>query len=152
MGPETPALDPPKLGGCGCFELTAESNSEVDPKSAGRTLSRSLRVARWAVRFARFLRIEYPIALREFSLTLAAKGKTKKALKYARKSCAIAEQQQARYERAKSMRVCGQLSLQLNLPDARQQIEEADVWLAEFEKQIESVSNQLSPVVASRMS
>ncbi len=120
----------------------AGSLHETDSRQAARLRSRALRIARWSVRISRFLRLELPVAFRELSLALAAKGRTKKALKYAQKSCDVAKEQKARYEHAQSLLVCGQLANQLGRPEAQSQIDEATSALMEFDKMIEAATTQ----------
>jgi hypothetical protein len=107
-------------------------------------LRRALKVARWATRFTHFLRLEHPFALREYSLTLAAAGRLRKAHKLADKSCQVAEKQQALYELAQSRLVKAQLSQQLGHSDGDAQIEAAQAAMAEFQRVIESLPNDAS--------
>jgi hypothetical protein len=78
----------------------------------------------------------YPLSLRERSLILAVYGKTWKALKYADKSCAVAERQKAKYEHAQSLLVRGKIAHQLGLPEAEEQIHTAEAALDEIERTI----------------
>jgi len=103
---------------------------------------RSLRVSRWAVRVSRFLKIDYPTSLRELSLALAASGRLGRALRYAHQSCAVAEKQCARYEYSQSLLVCGQLGEKLGKQSARQQIEQAEAQLVDFDRQIELANRE----------
>jgi len=132
----------------GCLPMLAralrshgESVLTLNPRLAKRRFRQALKVARWATRFTNFLRIEYPFALREYSLALAAAGRLSKAHKVAAKSCQVAEKQQALYEFAQSRLVKAQLSQQLGHSDAGAQIEAAQAALLEFQRMIESVSN-----------
>lgn len=79
-----------------------------------------------------------PGSLRELSLTLTQLQRPKRAIRVARKSCQIAEQQGARYELAQSRVVVAELSKKRNLPDAEQLIAEAKEGMVEFEKMIEA--------------
>jgi serine/threonine protein kinase/tetratricopeptide (TPR) repeat protein len=89
------------------LRLHADAIQASDPKKAESMRRRACRVARWGTRLTRFFPAAYPVALRERSLILAACGKTKQALKFADKSCAVALTQKARYEHAQSLRVRG---------------------------------------------
>lgn len=112
---------------------------EADHPSQARQLrAQGLRVARWGARLAYWLRLEYPFALRELSLAWAAQGRRRRALRYARKSCVIAEQQGAAYEHAQSLLVCGTLCQRLGRAEADEQIENAQSSLAAFRRSIET--------------
>src|SRR5437899_4346340 len=87
---------------------------------------RADRVAKWATRLTWLFPAAYPLALRERSLILAASGQTTRALKYADKSCAVAERQKARYEHAQSLLLRGKLARQLGHPEADEQIRAAE--------------------------
>jgi len=71
-------------------------------------------------------------------LALEATGKTTRALRAADKSCAIAEQQNAKYEHAQSLLVRGRLAEQLSLPEAEQQIQDAEAALKAIELPIKT--------------
>jgi tetratricopeptide (TPR) repeat protein len=104
------------------LRLRADSVEIDDPLQARKLRRRARRRARLATRLTRFFPAAYPLALRERSLILAACGRTKKALKLAKKSCTVAEAQKARYEYAQSLLVCGRLGEELGLPGADEQI------------------------------
>ncbi|WP_339907218.1 serine/threonine-protein kinase PknK [Symmachiella dynata] len=112
--------------------------SDDAPRYAQKLEKRALKVARRAVRFTSFLRLEYPFALREMSLSLAAQHKIRKAWSFAKKSCEVAKEQDARYEHAQSVLVCGQLGKQLGRPEAQGQIKAAETALVEYRSIIQS--------------
>ena len=97
---------------------------------------------RWAVRLSRFLRIDYPAALRELSLAEDARGRTRKALRLIDKSCLVAEQQGAAYEFAQSLLVKGQLEEKLGRQGGRRKLDEAEARLAEFQRQFDEASQR----------
>ena len=111
-----------------------------DPPQRSETRStaapRALKLARWAVRITRFFPAYYPYSLRELSVQLAARGQVKKALKYAEKSCSVAQGQKARYEDAESLLQRGMLASQLGLPEAASQIHTAEAALEAIEKPV----------------
>jgi eukaryotic-like serine/threonine-protein kinase len=121
----------------------ARSLQESQPRESQRLLRRSIRAGRWGVRISRCVKTHAAATHRELALTWDALGRTRKAIKYARKSCRIAKQQDASYEYAKSLLVCGQLAEKLGRPEARQQIEEAEVKLRDFDRQIEAANQQM---------
>jgi hypothetical protein len=110
----------------------AEEIAKSDTSQAKRVRKRAMRMARRAALFPRFFVVERPHAFRELSLSHAAMGSTKKAWKFAVKSCASAEQQKAKYELAQSNLVRAQLAVQLGMPHAAAQVEDSQRVLAEF--------------------
>lgn len=82
----------------------------------------------------------YPLAPCERSLIVAAHGQTRKALKYADKSCAVAEAQKAKDEHAQSLLVRGQITRPLGLPEAEEQIRTAKAALDAIERPIRTAS------------
>jgi tetratricopeptide (TPR) repeat protein len=111
----------------------AEAVQPKDPQQGEHLRRRAYRLAKWATRLTRLFPAAYPLALRERSLTLTAYGKTRKALKYADKSCAVAAAQKAKYEHAQSLLVRGKIALQLGLPEAAEQIRTAEAALDAIE-------------------
>jgi hypothetical protein len=112
----------------------AETLRPKDPERSQQMHCRALRLGRWAVRLTRLFPAVYPLALREFSLVLADQGQIARALRIADRSCAVAETQKARYERAQSLLVCGRLAHRLGRPEADEQIRTAEAALDELEK------------------
>jgi hypothetical protein len=96
--------------------------------------------ARRAVRYSRKSNYALPYALRELALNNLSAGKLRKAHRQIRESLAVAQRQEAKYEHAQSLLVCGRIGEKLGLPEARQQIAEAEAALAEFEKQMEQAT------------
>jgi len=120
----------------GALRRHAEAVEAKDPQQAGQLRRRACRVAKWATRLTWLFPAAYPLALRERSLILAAFGNTRKALKYAGKSCAVAEAQKAKYEHAQSLLVRGMIARQLGLPEADEQIRTAQATLDAIEKPV----------------
>jgi hypothetical protein len=115
-------------------------------KECARLRKRAYRLAKWATRLTWLFPAAYPLALRERALILAANGKTEKALKYADKSCAVAEKQKAKYEHDQSLLVRGKLAKELGLPEADDQIRIAEAALGTIESQVRSLSPHSSSV------
>jgi len=107
----------------------AEAMKKTNEAETPRLFKRAFRLAKWGVQVTRFFPPDYPLALRELSLLYEAKGKTRKALKLADKSCAVAQRQQAKCEHAQSLLVRGKLARQLGLPEAEEQIQQAEAEL-----------------------
>jgi tetratricopeptide (TPR) repeat protein len=118
------------------LRLHARAVQPEDAQQAEQLLERAGRVARWATRLTRLFPAAYPVALRERSLILAACGKTKKALKFADKSCAVADAQKAKYEHAQSLLVRGKLARRLGLPEAGEQIQTAEAAIDTIERPV----------------
>ncbi|HVC96341.1 MAG TPA: protein kinase [Pirellulales bacterium] len=115
------------------LRLHADVLQPKDAKRSERLRRRAYRLAKWAARISRLIPAAYPISLRELSLILAARGKTKQALRIADKSCAVAQRQKASYEYAQSLLVRGKLALALRLPGAQDQIAQAQAALRDIE-------------------
>jgi len=120
----------------GALRRHAVALQAKDARQAEQLRRRAYRLAKWAVRTTRLFPAVYPLSLRELSLILAARGNTKKALKVADKSCAVAEAQKAKYEHAQSLLVRGTLARQLGLPEADEQIRTAQAAIDAIEKPV----------------
>jgi tetratricopeptide (TPR) repeat protein len=120
----------------GALRRHAEAVQQKNAHQGEQMRRRAFRLAKWATRITRFFPTVYPHALRERSLMLAAYNKTWKALKYADKSCIVAERQKAKYEHAQSLLVRGNLARQLGLPEADEQIRTAEATLEEIERPV----------------
>jgi tetratricopeptide (TPR) repeat protein len=118
----------------GGLRLRADAVERTDSSQSRQLRRRAYRVARWAAWLTRFHPAAYPLSLRELSLMLAARGKLKKALKRADKSCAVAEAQKARYEHAQSLLARGKIARQLGRPEADEQIRTAEAALEALER------------------
>jgi eukaryotic-like serine/threonine-protein kinase len=118
----------------GALRRRADAISATDARQASALRRRALRTAKWAARLTRIFPAAYPLALRELSLALAAKGRLHKALRAAEKSCRVAERQKAKYELAQSRVVCAQLMQRHGVATADEQLREAQTALAEIEK------------------
>ena len=94
----------------GALRRHAEALESRDSHQSDRLRRRAHRLAAWATRITYLFPAAYPVALRERSLVLAAAGRTKQALKFANKSCAVALSQKARYEHAQSSLVRGTIA------------------------------------------
>jgi two-component system sensor kinase len=127
------------------LRLHAEAMQPQDAQQAEQLRKRAYRVAKWATRLTSLFPAAYPLALRERALILAAYGKTKKALKFADKSCAVADAQKAKFEHAQSLLVRGKLAKELGLPEAEEQIRSAEVALDAIERPVrEAAARQAS--------
>ena len=129
------------------LRLHADAVQDRDAKQAEQLRKRACRVAKWGTRLCWLFPAAYPLALREPALILSACGKTKKALKFADKSCAVAEAQKAKYEHAQSLLVRGKLAKQLGLPEADEQIRAAEAALEEIERPVREAATR--PLVSS---
>ena len=119
----------------------AEALKSTDERQSRQLLKRARRVCKWATRLTRLFPAAYPATLRERSLILAAFGKTKKALKYADKSCRVAEGQKAKYEHAQSLLVRGKLAKALGLAEADEQIRTAEAALEAMESPVRAMAS-----------
>ena len=120
----------------------ANSVESSNPKLSQDLRRRAFRLASRGRWICRFFPTSYPHALREWAHALAHKGKTKRAWKVAVKSCEVAEKQNAKYEYAQSLALRGQLAEQLGLPEAEQQIEEAEQELARFKELMQQTAKE----------
>ena len=84
------------------LRLRADAVEQEDPSLARNLRRRSQWLAKWASRITVLFPAAYPVSLREYALILDAQGQSKRALRIAEKSRAVAETQAARYEQAKS--------------------------------------------------
>jgi tetratricopeptide (TPR) repeat protein len=91
---------------------------------------RAFRLAKRASWLARLFPPHHPHVLRELSHAYAARGQFREALRLAAKSCALAEEQSARFEHAESLLLRGRLARRLGLPGAEEQIRTAEAALA----------------------
>lgn len=121
----------------------ADTVQNKDAQRSEQLRRRAYRLAKWAVRLTRIFPAAYSHSLRELGLLLAAKGKKKKALKFASKSLAVAESQKARYEQAQSLLVRGQLAKSLGLPEAEEQIRNAETQIDALERTVQEPATAL---------
>lgn len=120
-----------------CTTLREQSQvvASSSPTESLMLRSKSLRATKWAVRVTRFLRIEYPAALRERSLALESIGRIRRAERYAKKSLQIAQRQNAAYEQAQSMLVAGRLGRKLRRAEAEEQVHQASSLIDAFDNE-----------------
>lgn len=111
-----------------------------DPQQCKQLQKRALRLAKWSVRITRLFAATYPLSLRELALIYGDLGKYKKGLKFAKKSCELAEKQEAKYEHVQSLLVCGQLGKELGRPEAASQIAEAEKELVRFQEMVDKAT------------
>ena len=128
----------------GAVRRHADAVEQKDPQHCKQLRKRAWRLAKWATRLCWLFPAVRPLALREWSLILAAYGKTKKALKYADKSCRIAEGQKAKYEYAQSLLLRGKLAKALGLPGADEETRSAEAALDAIERSVQANTNHLS--------
>ena len=95
-------------------------------------------MARLSCRLARFFPQDLPHALREIALLMEARGNMKQALRYAERSCTIADSHKAKYEHAQSALVCAKIRQQLGLENADPRLEEAERELARFHSMVDT--------------
>jgi hypothetical protein len=125
----------------GALRCRAKAIAQSDPLGSNRLRRRALRMGKWGARITRFFPAAYPLALRELSLVHADRGRLRKAMKMADKSCAIAERQQAKYEYAQSLLVRARIAEQLGLTGAHEQVRVAEGALEECERSIREMAN-----------
>jgi eukaryotic-like serine/threonine-protein kinase len=124
------------------LRLQADATQGENHAQSQQLRNRALKFARWATRLTRLFPAYYPYSLRELSLQLAARGQTKKALKYVEKSLALAESQMARFEYAQSLLVRGRLANQLGLPEATEQIRTARAAIESIEQPLKEIARR----------
>jgi serine/threonine protein kinase/tetratricopeptide (TPR) repeat protein len=112
------------------------------PAEAREFRRQALQAARKAVRITRRQPFALPYALRELALNYLLAGKLRRAYKSIRESCAVAENQQARFEYAKSLLVCGQIAEKLGRLEAQRQIADAQARLSAFQQEIDAVRRE----------
>ncbi|MBN1911085.1 MAG: response regulator [Pirellulales bacterium] len=103
----------------------AESQNHFVPFQRNHILRHAEQVARRAVKVGRRLQNDLPHALRELALIRAMRGKTARVNHLLCKSIAVARQQGAKRELAKTLLACGELGQELGWPNADEQIESA---------------------------
>ena len=126
------------------LRLQADATDVEDPKEARRLRKRARKRAKLATRLTWLFPAAYPLALRERALILDAVGKTKKALRFAEKSCRVAEVQKAKYEHAQSLLVRGRLAKMLWRPEADEQIRIAEAAIEEIEVPVRAMASASS--------
>ncbi len=120
----------------GALRKRAEAVELDNPRLSDQLRRRASGLAKWATRITLLFPAAHPISLRERSLILQSCGKSKKALEFADKSCAVAKAQHAKFEHAQSLLVRGTIARQLGLPEADEQIRSARESLDEIESAI----------------
>lgn len=100
---------------------------DIDSSTSRSFLRGTLRFARWVTRACKFYPGHESYALRELALLLQKQSKLNSAYKHAKRSCEIAQQQDAKFELAQSLLVKGKIARQLGID------EEPDVQAAERE-------------------
>ncbi len=111
----------------------AEQLSERLPRRRRALLAEATRIARRAHRLARRFRNELPHALRERGLLAALQGDERRALRYLDESREEARRQGAAYEAAQTRLVRAQLTQELGLPDAADELSAARQELQQLE-------------------
>ncbi|MDA7980955.1 MAG: hypothetical protein MPJ50_19550 [Pirellulales bacterium] len=115
-----------------------EHADSVETSERAPLQKKALKFARISRRLGRFFPQDLPQAYREIALVLDALGNSKRALRHAQKSCAVALSQNAKHEHAQSALVCGKLRKKLGLDNADSKIAEAESELAGFQDMIET--------------
>ena len=126
---------------------------EATPATAAARRRELLRLSRRAVRqalgIAGVYRNSLPHALREAGLLAAMQGRAVRARDQLDRSLAVAEQQEARYERAQTLQARGELGRLLGWSGAEHDLEEARTIVEPIELSLEGV---LQPTPADRVS
>ena len=116
---------------------------EATPATAAarrRELLRLSRRAVWrALGIARLYRNSLPHALREAGLLAAIQGRAARARDQLDRSLAVAEQQEARYERAQTLHARGELGRLLGWPSAEEDMKAARAIIEPIELSLEGV-------------
>jgi hypothetical protein len=128
----------------------ADAIEQQDARQSQRLRGQAFRLAKWAVRVTYFFPPHYPHSLRELAYSYAARGRLKKALHLADKSCAVAEGQKARFEYAESLLLRGRLARDLGLPGAEEQIQRAEAELAARDQLAQAATQQPVPLTNPR--
>lgn len=115
----------------------ADSIATSDAARARFLRKRGLKVARWGTRVSWLMASDAAAIFREVAECYSALGKPHRGIKYARRSCQIAEDQGTRFELAKSRLCVAKLSAQLGLASSEQLIADAKEGMDKFEKMIE---------------
>ena len=110
----------------------AETDANAIPTRRNQLLKQAEKVARRAVRVARRLKNELPHALRELATIKAMQGNTRRIKRLLDKSLAVADRQHARFEYAQTLMTRGRLGMELDWPEAEEQIKEAERLLQEL--------------------
>lgn len=118
----------------GALRRRAEALEATNARRANKFRRRALRTAKWAALVTRLFPAAHPLSLRELSLSLAASGKDRRALRAAERSCAIAERQAAKYEYAQSRAVRARVMQKLGLRNADDEWRAARAALDGIEK------------------
>lgn len=117
----------------------AASQTGLTPARRNRLLARAERAARCAMRVGRRLQNDLPHALREYALIRAMRGRTGRLGQLLQRSLDVAQRQNARYEYAQTLLVCGQLGQELGWPNAQEQVRQSEALLQEMAVSVEAV-------------
>ncbi|MHB8879352.1 MAG: histidine kinase dimerization/phospho-acceptor domain-containing protein, partial [Myxococcaceae bacterium] len=122
------------------LRLELERTPLYAPARRHELLRRASRAARGGLRIARKYRNNLPHALRERGLLYAAAGHSGKAVRLLDESLRLAELQKARHERAQTLLARGRLGVELGLPEAAEQVAEAERELGDMESPLEALA------------
>lgn len=126
------------------IRMRAESEPRFSPKLRRKLIRQALRIAGRARAGSRICANDLPHIYRECGQLLAMSGRSAQARRYLRKSIAVAESHQARYELAQTLLVYGEIGRDLGWNDARKLSSQAADILTDFNTRQE-VQSQTSP-------
>jgi two-component system sensor kinase len=111
----------------------AENSTPLAPRRRAELLRRAEQVARWAVRLTRSFQNDLPHALRESALLAALRDRPRRARRLFDEALAVAERQGAIYEHAQTLLAAGQVGLELDWPEAADDVAVAQQTLRTLE-------------------
>ncbi|MEA2193909.1 MAG: hypothetical protein QOG42_343, partial [Solirubrobacteraceae bacterium] len=115
------------------LRMQAERASALAPAQRRRMLRRARRAARRAVRLARSYRNNLPHALREAALLAAMSGRRRRAVRLLDRSLAVAIEQDARFEHARTLVARGAIRATVGAPGADDDVATGERMLAELQ-------------------
>ncbi|MDP6556608.1 MAG: protein kinase [Pirellulaceae bacterium] len=112
------------------LRMSAEGTRDASPALRRRSVMQAKRTSRKALRMAGSFRNELPHALRECAFVAAMDGKPLRARRLFDRSLAVAENQQARYEQAQTLRARAAIGADAGWPEVSEDTEKANQLLA----------------------
>ena len=119
------------------LRLRADAIEKSDAAKAEELRRRAYRIIRRASWVYRFFPTDHAHVLRELAVLLAAKGRRRGALRAIEKSVQVARRQNEAYQLAESQMVRASVRHGLQLPNAQQEVENAEEQLAIFQSKID---------------
>ncbi|MCU0708776.1 MAG: ATP-binding protein, partial [Pirellula sp.] len=114
------------------FREKAIAHLSYSPKLANRLLRRARRAAWKHIRLSRLCENDLPRAMREYALTFAMQGNTRKAQQWLQRSIDKARSQRTKFELALTLRYVAEMGISLPSIDAKQAQEESQQLLSEL--------------------